>query len=1128
MCSVYVNAQSPTIILMATIDVLLVPPPNPSGRFAEALRLFEQFRQESDLEAAQQSIDIYHALLAYSLTDMQGQNNGTGAHSVETVDSEHPLGSHTRYHVLIQLARTLAERYQYAGDSCDLESVARHGEEALAVCRAGNIVCPTVWVLYADILRSRFEVTTSSGELHMAEVLCREAMSLCTDFHPLSPTVCHTLSWILRRLYGQSRKEVLINEAECLQRVGLERLPEADSHDRHRHLLRLALILAEKRLNGGNQGNEDVVSIMSEAFQLCPPKHVDKWMLQSSITQQLLFEYYRSSELEVLNRAIELGRQALRMGHFPPNASKQAIVLARMADSLRLRHLRAGTNDKDLEESVELHRKALQMSFSGDLNHWIHVAALAEVLILQFRSDGDVSHLEEASQVYHHTMDMMSEENSRRPYIISGLADSLGLRFRDTGDITELNRAIDLDAEAVAALRPGQFNYWPFALQTAYHLCLRFEVLQDNADLKKAITLAEGLLKSLPDGDINLPKTVNILSKARLLHAIGERSFEDIDLAIAQLLSVKDALLRSTLGPEGLRTLSVCYLLKFRQSSVLDMALLAKDAINEALNVVGPDHYEWFQCLIDAAKLYMEHETPYYDMDCALTYLSDALQNTHRDARSKIHGAKSVLTKLEIENHDIFTTKSSISMKLLDIMRIAVLLLPRIAFFGIHPYSRLKSLQEGQSIAMIGASHALNLSSPEKALEIMEQGRAIFWTHSLRLRSSFDEIPKEPRDKLISLARQLERVTGASDNSMDQRYIEREIAQRRKESEQFNSLIEQVRCLPGLERFMLPDEYSTLKGAAEKGAVAVLVCSGLACHAIILEPSGSVASIPLGTTNKWLMESALVWRSTVIDARSEMRNGRKLVKSKKALDSRYKHVNQILRLLWINVVLPVIEALRLEVCLIIFRLHIGTQLCDIQPAQGRDRPRIWWCPTGYFAHLPIHASGADGKWCSDYVVSSYTPTLSSLIGTRKGYIPVKKQDIRALIAAVPQSFLAEWSELVSTQEEVSAVKAALPDGTLISIRGTNETVNGDTSGVTAGALLEKLPEATILHLACHGRQNPDNALESGFVMSDEMLTIERLMQVPLPRAFMAFLSACETAKGDQASNSARLVKSNVG
>jgi CHAT domain-containing protein len=119
--------------------------------------------------------------------------------------------------------------------------------------------------------------------------------------------------------------------------------------------------------------------------------------------------------------------------------------------------------------------------------------------------------------------------------------------------------------------------------------------------------------------------------------------------------------------------------------------------------------------------------------------------------------------------------------------------------------------------------------------------------------------------------------------------------------------------------------------------------------------------------------------------------------------------------------------------------------------------------------------------------------------------------------AVPRSFSSLWGDLVSTAEEVKAVKAALPGGNLVSIPGAIDSVDGDAGGVTASALLDKLPEATILHLACHGRQDPENALDSGFVMSDEILTIERLMQVPLPRAFMAFLSACETAKGDEAS-----------
>jgi CHAT domain-containing protein len=190
----------------------------------------------------------------------------------------------------------------------------------------------------------------------------------------------------------------------------------------------------------------------------------------------------------------------------------------------------------------------------------------------------------------------------------------------------------------------------------------------------------------------------------------------------------------------------------------------------------------------------------------------------------------------------------------------------------------------------------------------------------------------------------------------------------------------------------------------------------------------------------------------------------------------------------------------------------------VQPARGRDRPRIWWCPTGSFAHLPIHAAGAGETWCSDYVVSSYTPTLGALLTARSLYTPVKKQEVAALVTAVPHPRDDGWCDLLSTLEEVRAVRAALPEGVALSLPREEGSVPDNDEGITAATLLEKLPEATFLHLACHGHQDPENALESGFVMSDEMLTIEKLMPVPLPHAFMAFLSACETAKGDRVSD----------
>jgi len=47
--------------------------------------------------------------------------------------------------------------------------------------------------------------------------------------------------------------------------------------------------------------------------------------------------------------------------------------------------------------------------------------------------------------------------------------------------------------------------------------------------------------------------------------------------------------------------------------------------------------------------------------------------------------------------------------------------------------------------------------------------------------------------------------------------------------------------------------------------------------------------------------------------------------------------------------------------------------------------RVWWCTTGFLTFLPIHAAGIYGEKALqgpkllDFVVSSYTPTLSSLI-----------------------------------------------------------------------------------------------------------------------------------------------------
>ena len=69
------------------------------------------------------------------------------------------------------------------------------------------------------------------------------------------------------------------------------------------------------------------------------------------------------------------------------------------------------------------------------------------------------------------------------------------------------------------------------------------------------------------------------------------------------------------------------------------------------------------------------------------------------------------------------------------------------------------------------------------------------------------------------------------------------------------------------------------------------------------------------------------------------------------------------------------------------------------------------------------------------------------------------------------------------------------------------------SPTTMNGVLSLLPHVSFAHFACHGTQNLFKPLESGLHLSDGELKIAQIMQHPLPRASLAFLSACETAKG---------------
>jgi CHAT domain-containing protein len=147
--------------------------------------------------------------------------------------------------------------------------------------------------------------------------------------------------------------------------------------------------------------------------------------------------------------------------------------------------------------------------------------------------------------------------------------------------------------------------------------------------------------------------------------------------------------------------------------------------------------------------------------------------------------------------------------------------------------------------------------------------------------------------------------------------------------------------------------------------------------------------------------------------------------------------------------------------------------------------------------------------CSDYVVSSYTPTLTALLRAQRSDPTFSKREAKPCLISAMNAQDSTLPTLWNVEDEI------------ISILSTAEKANIviDDRFVLCAAMLtrtdEVLRKSNLAHIACHGMQDTKAPLSSGFCLSDGNLTITRLMELDLKNAFFAFLSACKTAKGDK-------------
>jgi tetratricopeptide (TPR) repeat protein len=257
-------------------------------------------------------------------------------------------------------------------------------------------------------------------------------------------------------------------------------------------------------------------------------------------------------------------------------------------------------------------------------------------------------------------------------------------------------------------------------------------------------------------------------------------------------------------------------------------------------------------------------------------------------------------------------------------------LLPKIAYFGLDQRDQLAATQQGRFLAIAAASHALALGKANLSLEILEQGRAIFWSQAVRLRtrdSDFGDVPSNIATELKGIFSELDALNNSEEEYIMQvtrgAWARDNVFKARRRSARAQQLIEEVRTQPGLERFLMGPSYETMSQLASSTHIIVVLvahCNGLAqqpmAEAIVLiSPHQDPVRVGLpDVTPQRLTDMAQELRKSNETYRSgaqaEMEASRGL---KIARTAAPKETADVLMKLWTAIVKPIIDAFRWKV-----------------------------------------------------------------------------------------------------------------------------------------------------------------------------------------------------------------------
>jgi tetratricopeptide (TPR) repeat protein len=761
----------------------------------------------------------------------------------------------------------------------------------------------------ASLFLKRFKETSRCTLLAECIDIQRQIRAVCTTVNPIRAISASDLASSLWTNFMQSGEESLLAEAIDLLRESLS--PRPTGHpDRSISCIHLSIALRTYfDLTGEQSLLAEAINLDREALSLRPSGHPDRSQSCHNLAISLQIHFDQTGEESLLTEAIELDREALSLK--PNGHPERSQSCNNLASSLWKRFDQTG-EEVLLAEAIKLNREGLSLLPDGHPDRPRSCTNLALSLWTWFNQTGEESLLVEAIELHRESLSLRPCGHPDRPKSCSNLAGSLWTRFNQTGEESMIIEAIELHREALSLVPCGHAVRALPCSNLATSLLTYFNHTGKESLLAEAIELHREALSLRRRGHPH--RWMSCSNLALSLHTRFEQAKEESLLVEAIHLHREALSLRTRIHPDRFEackrlvtTLRTLFELTGDESLLVEAIHLSKDAIE----IQSQQHPNRWSAIINLGHVYLNRRFSQYSPVLAIDYIQQACSLISNDWPALLSEVAQLTNLIDLP----LLSQNCLS-QLLQCFSAAMDLASRVAGFVLDSKLQLRYLKSSQHLGPRAYWCAHACRQPELGLELVERSRAMMWTQALHMRDpQLSGAPPELASELEVLLKKMHTLR-APEGLMSLSPHNRDV--RHKNSARIHYLIQQIRAMPGLERFMQGLSFKELAQCASHNAVVILVAAEGECHALILSANDmdlvtlKLSDItPAELTAMSIVAAAAQWRGTASDDIDDDCRGMNI--SSYNTISHQTRSTTVLGKLWKTVVKPVLDGLGIQV-----------------------------------------------------------------------------------------------------------------------------------------------------------------------------------------------------------------------